>query len=353
MDEMTNAQPSEGEAISVEQAVALMQTPEKRRDERGRFASAQENNEPATSEESGAAEESGDEPDAAQPEEAATSEDAGNDPAEQPPLDLPRSWSKDRAEQWNRLDRETQEYLLDHDRTTSAEVRRAQNEAAERAKAIEAERQAYEQARQQYETQLPILLSSLQNQAAAEFQDITTWADVAAMQANDPIRYQRWDLYQKQAAAIQQEIQAAQTRQQQEEQEGRQRFIAEETQRLYEVAPEFADPKQQPKLVSQIRELLTDKKFSEEEVRAVGQGAPISFYDHRVQLILRDAMRYRASQQALKNAPAKPAPQVQRPGTALGKGEVRSSQVQALETKLSKTHSVDDAVALLRARRRA
>lgn len=354
MDELTNAQPSGGEAISVEQAMEQLRQPERPRDEKGRFA-GQQNDEPATSdEESGAAEEElSDEDNAAQPEEAATSEDEGTDPAEEPPLDLPRSWSKDRADHWTKLDRATQELLLEHDRKASVEVRRAQNEAAEKAKAIEADRQAYEQARQQYETQLPILLSSLQSQAASEFQDIKTWADVANMQANDPIRYQRWDLYQKQAAAIQQEHQAAQTRQQQEEQDRFQRFITDETNRLYEVAPEFADPEQQPKLVAQIKELFSDVGFSDDEVRGAYQGQPLSVYDHRTQLIIRDAMKYRASQKALKKAAPKPAQPVQRPGNATSRGEAKSAQVETLANKLNQSHSVDDALALWQARRRA
>jgi hypothetical protein len=69
--------------------------------------------------------------DAAPPPEA-TGEIEEADPAEVPPLERPRSWAKEREEAWTRLDRDTQEYLLEHDKTTSFEVRKAQNDAAER-----------------------------------------------------------------------------------------------------------------------------------------------------------------------------------------------------------------------------
>src|SRR3990167_194442 len=66
----------------------------------------------------------------------ATGEDEKIDPEETPPLDLPRSWAQDAQERWTKLDRETQQYLLDHDSKASETVRRAQNEAAEARKSV-------------------------------------------------------------------------------------------------------------------------------------------------------------------------------------------------------------------------
>jgi len=354
MDEVTNALPSEGEAISVEQAVGLLHAPEKPRDDKGRFA-GQQNNEPAAVEDDGAAETelpSDEDDNLAQPEEAATEEDQGNDPAEEPPLDLPRSWSKDRAEHWAKLDRETQQFLLDHDSKASAEVRRAQNEAAERIKSIDAERQAYEQARQQYESRLPQLLDRIQDEYHREFPDGVTDEQLARMPVEDPINYLKYLSIQQRWQATQAEQAQAQQQRQQEYEANFAQWKAEETQRLLSIAPEFADPKKVPQLVAQARETLADVNVSDEEIKALTDGAPINFHDHRFQLILRKAMRYDAAQKALKTAAPKPAPQVQRPGTAPAKGEARNAQLEALSSRLNKTHSVDDAVRLWQTRSR-
>ena len=73
---------------------------------------------------------------AAPAEEQATGETQEADPAAKPPLELPRSWTKDRAEHWAKLDPGTQEFLLEQDRKASAEVRRVQNEAVEKLKGL-------------------------------------------------------------------------------------------------------------------------------------------------------------------------------------------------------------------------
>ena len=90
--------------------------------------------------------------DAASPDSGTTGETQEADPVQgEPPLELPRSWSRERSDAWAKLDRDTQQYLLDHDRDASATVRKAQNEAAEKLKGLTAKEQAAEQARQQYE----------------------------------------------------------------------------------------------------------------------------------------------------------------------------------------------------------
>src|SRR5512141_219766 len=108
--------------------------------------SAAERAEPAT-----AATESAVEADTAPPEVEATSETETEQAPAEPTRPLPRSWSKDKAEVWAKLDPAAQEYLLEQDSKASAEVRRAQNEAAELRKGLTAKEQAAEQARQQYE----------------------------------------------------------------------------------------------------------------------------------------------------------------------------------------------------------
>ena len=92
------------------------------------------------------------------------------------------------------MPRETQEYLASREQERDREIRRSQNEAAEQRKALDAERSKVEQARAQYESALPQLLETLQQQQAGEFGDVKTLADVEKLAREDWPRYLQWDL---------------------------------------------------------------------------------------------------------------------------------------------------------------
>src|SRR5258705_11461586 len=72
-------------------------------------AFAQANKPPAESAETATAEPELSDEDNAAPEEA-TGETQEEAPAETPPRELPRSWTKDRTEHWNKLDPDTQDF---------------------------------------------------------------------------------------------------------------------------------------------------------------------------------------------------------------------------------------------------
>src|SRR5207302_740761 len=128
----------------------------------------------------------------------------------------PRSWTKEDKEVFTSLPRQTQERLVDRERSRETDFLRRQNEAAEKLKGLTAKEQAVEQARQQYEAALPQLLQNLQSQQAGEFADIRSMADVERLNREDWPRYLQWDLAQKKIALIQQEMLGAQQRQVQE-----------------------------------------------------------------------------------------------------------------------------------------
>src|SRR5258708_10316537 len=102
------------------------------------------------------------------------------DPAasELPTIDPPRSWTKEDKDLFTSLPRDTQQRIAERERSREGDFSRRQQEAAEKSKALEAERSKAEQARQQYEGALPQLLQTLQQQQAGEFADIKTLADV-------------------------------------------------------------------------------------------------------------------------------------------------------------------------------
>jgi hypothetical protein len=100
--------------------------------------------------------------------------------------------------------------------------------------------------------------------------------------------------------------------------------------------------------------VLKDLGFHEGELLALWNGQRgISLRDHRLQLLVRDGIRYREAQQKARLAATKPVPPVQRPGVAQPKGAARDAQLQALTTKLEKTGSLKDAARLLAERRKA
>src|SRR5581483_8389334 len=168
-------------------------------------------------------------------------ESADPDAAELPPIEPPRSWTKDDKELFTSLPRATQERIAERERSRESDFLRRQNEAAELRKAMEAERGKVEQARQQYEAALPALLQTLQQQQAGEFADIKTIADVEKLAREDFSRYALWDAQQKKIGAVLQELNAVQARQVQERQILWSEFARRQDDLFKEKVPEFAD----------------------------------------------------------------------------------------------------------------
>lgn len=276
------------------------------------------------------------------------------DPAEQPPIEPPRSWTKEDKELFTGLPRETQERLAERERLRETDFSRRQNELAEQRKPLEAERSQLEQARKQYEEALPTLLATLQQATAGEFSDIKTMADVERLAREDWPRYALWDAQQKKIGAVQQEMTAAQQRQAQEFQTKWATFAKEEDAKFTQAAPEMANKETATKVANSSIELLKDKGFSDTDLGKLWNGeASLSLRDHRVQLLIRDAVRYRDAQALAKTKVSKPVPNVQRPGTAPQRAPDRDVQLAQLSKQLDQSGSWKDAARLLQAQRAA
>ncbi len=274
------------------------------------------------------------------------------DSVELPPVDAPRSWSKDDKETFASLPRETQERIAERERSRETDFLRRQNEAAEIKKGLEAQMQAAEAQRQQYEAALPVLLENLQSQQSGQFSDIKTMGDVQRMASEDPLRYTQWDAWQKQASAIQMEIQNTQQRNQNEQAQQWQSFAQKEDARFAENVPDIADPEKGVKLRQQAFSYLKTVGYNDDEI-AQAWNSP-QWRDHRSQEIILDAARYRKAVAEKKAAvPVKPLPQVQRPGAATGKNAELEQRHKALEQKLEKSGNPKDAAKLLMERRAA
>jgi hypothetical protein len=163
----------------------------------------------------------------------------------------------------------------------------------------------------------------------------------------------QWDALQKRIASAAQEQQVAALRQEQERQVRLHELIEREQARLLEKAPDVGDAAQRSKLASAALDMLRELGFSQQELNGLLGGAQmLSVQDHRLQLLLRDGVRFREAQKAAKEASARPVPPVQRPGVAQGKAAAQHAAVQSLARRLDQTGSLKDAARLLAERRR-
>ena len=259
----------------------------------------------------------------------------------QPPIDAPRSWSKEDKEIFNGLPRETQQRLSERERSRETDFLRRQNEASEKLKGLEAQQKQADELRKQYETALPLLLNNLQQTLSGEFADVQTMADVQKMAQDDWPRYIRWDAHQKQIAAVQQEVTTAQQRQATEHQTAFNKYAAEQDALFIDKVPEFKDAARAEKLQGEARKVLADMGFSEEELIKSwnGQGN-LSLRDHRVQLLIKKAVESEvlAAEKArgLKNVATKELPPVLRPGVAGTKETSFDQKIKSLQEQQKK-----------------
>lgn len=270
-----------------------------------------------------------------------TGEDQAAEP-ETPAIDPPRSWTKEANERWSKLDRETQKWIVERDREDQAAIKRALNEAADKRKAAEAEHETGTKARQQYEQALPVLLQTLYQQQAGEFADIQSMADVERLAREDFPRYAVWDAQQKKIAAVQGQLQETQHRQSQEAVQRWNDFVKTEDDKFAEKVPEIADAAKAPKLREAAVGVLKDHGFKEDEIGALWTGqAPLSLRDHRVQLLIHDAIKFREAKAAAKKAEAKPVPPVQRPGVAPSRTDGKEAVLKDLSSKIDKAKGIE------------
>jgi hypothetical protein len=272
--------------------------------------------------------------------------DPATDPAEDPeadqpedklpPLEPPRSWTQAEKERFQSLPRETQEYLSHREQEREREFRRGQNEIAEQRKAIEAERSKAEEARKQYEAQLPALMQELQNAQQSSFSDIRTVDDVTKLASEDPFRYLQWQAHQTKLQAVNAELERSKGEKSKAEQTKWAEHVQRENELAAEYIPELADKTKGPALTQRAADRLTELGFKSEELAKLASGQEkLSLYDHRIQRLIFSDLKLSDIQSAKTAAVAKPLPPVQRPGTARPASSSSASQIQALEKQLS------------------
>lgn len=255
----------------------------------------------------------------------------------QPPIEPPRSWTKEEKEEFATYPREAQEKIARREQERESALRRGQNEAAEKLKGLTAKEQAAEQARQQYEQALPALLQTLNDRMQGEFSDVKTLADVQKLAAEDPFRFAQFQAKQMEIAGVQQELQRANDRQRADYQQKWTEFSSKEDQAFADRVPEMSDPAKAKLIAESAVNVLHDIGFTDQELAKLWNGeASVSLRDHRLQLLIRDAVKLKDAQKAAFKPAAKPVPPVQKPGNAVrSPNRAVESQIAALEAKPS------------------
>lgn len=255
------------------------------------------------------------------------------------PVAIPPGLSKAEREKFLTLSPQQQEAVAEFQRQTHAERSAAGREAAERAKALEAERQAIAAERGHYAQNLKVLIPTLQAQAD-EFKAV----DWAKMAQDDPAGYvvkleqARQKNAQLAMARAESERIELQTRQEAERQH--MEFLKAERTKLEDALPDFRDGRKRQKLVNDLRDtLLKDYGFDAADVDGLA--------DSRMFRVAHDAMQWRRAQAARATAPKADAPRPIRPGAP--PQPPSSKRVADAQQRLGKTGSVDDAANVFKA----
>jgi hypothetical protein len=164
-----------------------------------------------------------------------------------------------------------------------------------------------------------------------------------------------WQAHQMKVQNYNQQMQANHQRAQQEYTTKWNQFAQNEDNLFAAQATEMNDPVQAKEIASKAVETLRDTGFSDDDLNKLWSGqASVSLRDHRVQLIIRDAARYRA---AKAGVPAKkavlPASRTLRPGTPSERASDAQVNLDSLTKNLEASGKWKDGAELLIARRAA
>jgi len=288
--------------------------------------------------------------------ETVPSETQEDSPAEElPPIDPPRSWSKEEKELFNSLPREMQERTAERERLRENDFLQRQNAAAEKTKALEAKEKAADEARTQYEQAAQNALQVLQQQQASEFADIKTQADVQKLATEDPFRFVQWQARQQLISHQVAEVQNLQTQRERESQQRFQSWSKEQDSTFEKMFPEFSDKEKAPALRASVAKYLTDEiGVPQESISKLWNTD--TFRDAMWQRVIYDASRFHSAQQKAKSAVQAPKPPVQRPGTSAPKGQLFQESLDAARERLQGAKgekATDAAVAWIQAKRKA
>lgn len=257
-------------------------------------------------------------------------------------INAPTYWPADKKAEFAKLPPELQALVAEQEQGRVAAVNKAQQEATEARKSLtaEAERLA------QVASQVQAVVDMAEQQHKRVIPELgMTWDEVdwPAWFAQDRLTAAQ---FRAQYDLEQSELQRITSAKQQAEQLEYDQFLKAEMAKIPELVPALIDPKEGPKRFQALQSHLVERGISQDRLKFI-TAAELS--------IAYDAMQWRQAQakaQALQSTPrtAAPAPRPVRPS---GGVPPQDNTLQALEARAARTGSLDDVLALRRARRKA
>ena len=179
------------------------------------------------------------------------------------------------------------------------------------------------------------LEQSLKSQLDSELQSI----DFDRMYEEDPVQASR---LQYQMQKRQKDLDAARMQIHQQQQSEYQKYVSEQEKQMFIKMPEMKDASKSTEIRQGMKTYLSDQGYMDQEIAGLT--------DHRMLLILKDAMAYRRLQKSKPGLVKKvaDAPRVVRSGTAKTKGERKDLAMNDNKKRLAKTGRWQDAAAIFR-----
>jgi len=270
-------------------------------------------------------------PDGDAPDEDQASEEQAKSEPELPAIAPPNSWDAEAKEKFKALPRDMQELVsrreAERDRATQYKLQ----EAAEARRAIDARAHEAAQMRQQYETRLVQLARHLESTIPPEFANIRNASDLVRLADTNPALVAKFQAWQAQATHIASELAAVEQQRQYEQAQSFQGHLAQEFERIAEKWPEFVDPVKGDTVRQELTSYAKERGFEQHEIDSLA--------DHRLALVLRDAVEGRKAIAALAKArgkvDARPLPKVVAPGSGEQTGRGITDRAGALRVAKS------------------
>ncbi len=193
-----------------------------------------------------------------------------------------------------------------------------------------------EKQRQDYSSKLNEL-NQLMSVAQQQLQTEINSADLEKLYEEDPTEAAR---IEHRLRRKQEKLNSAMAKTQSEQQKQFDSFLQEQQKKLVVKMPEFSNPEKASQLKSSMKTTLNSYGFNDQEIAQV--------YDHRIVMLVNDAMKFRNMQKAKPNIAKK----ISKPGKVFSSGVKQSKadiNLKARKEKLSrlkKTGSVKDATSI-------
>lgn len=249
------------------------------------------------------------------PDEQASEESEGEGEPDQPAIDAPSSWDNEAKAKFAKLPPDLQEYISARERERDSVTYQRLQMAAEERRAVQEQQAEISAMRGAYEQRLLTFAKHLESTVPEEFREIRSSADLVRLADTNPALVTKFHAWQAQVSSVAHELSQVQQQkayeQQVQEAQERQTILQQEFAAISQKWPDFVDPQKGASIKGEIATYAKQLGFTDEEIGSLA--------DHRLVLVLRDALAGRKAasslQSAQKKVAARPLPKVVKPGS--------------------------------------